>query len=192
MIELIMSDETVHCKQDIEGLVYKYQDKLYNSVYRLCGHHHVTEEICQEAFCRAIEKIEDFKGKSQFFTWLYRIALNLTISHLRRNKKVKFYPIEEWHDEIFWRLPETSVLAEEESLIISQALNELNPDYKIAIVLHDVEDMQYEQIASMLNVSLNTLKSRIFRGRKILKEYLTGYFRDGKDSRISRQLSVVV
>ena len=76
--------------QAFGSLVAKYQDRLFNAVLRMCGDRDEATDLCQEAFVRAIEKIGQFRGRSQFYTWLFRIAVNLTISRRRRAAHVKF------------------------------------------------------------------------------------------------------
>ena len=159
------------------SLILKYQDKIYNVVYRLCGSHHTTEEICQEAFCNAIQKIDKFRQDCQFYTWLYRIAVNLTISYNRRKQLIKFYTPELWVEEIQDnRRPEDTIIFNEDCNAISHALKKLNEDYSTAIILRDMEGLQYAQISNILGMPIGTIKSRVARARKILRDNLSEHF----------------
>ncbi|MCK5114685.1 MAG: sigma-70 family RNA polymerase sigma factor [Phycisphaerae bacterium] len=169
------------------GLVVMYQDRLYNVVSRLCNCSADVEEITQEAFLKAFEKISDFRGGSRFYTWLFRIATNLALTRLRRSKCVKFHSLEAadetdtlpGSDVVTQALaekrnapPEAAAMARETQQQIEAALQQLDEDHRAVVVLRDVEDMNYSQIAAILELPAGTVKSRLYRARCILRDKL--------------------
>lgn len=172
--------------QAFGALVAKYQDRVFNLVYRMVGRRADAEEIAQDALLKAMEGIDRFQGNSRFSTWLYRIAVNTTISHRRRVGRVRFHPlggVEEFEAAMGQADtaqgsqqrqpgPEQAASALERHQLILQALEELDEEFRSAVVLRDVEDLDYETIAEILNVPIGTAKSRIHRGRKALRDKL--------------------
>ena len=174
------------------GLVVMYQDRLYNVISRLCSNPADVEEIAQEAFLRAFEKIRDFRGKSRFYTWLFRIATNLALSRIRRSKCVKFHSLDAADEQD--NLPDSDVVTQtlaekrnvspdaaaitrETGLRIEAALQELDEDYRVVVVFRDIEDMNYSQIAEILELPEGTVKSRLHRGRCMLRDKLVDLVR---------------
>ena len=161
-------------------LVRLYQDRVYNSLLRMCGNAHDAEELSQEAFVKAFESLHGFRADSGFYTWIFRIAVNLALSRRRRAKKVKFHsldgPEDQGLDHILadGRQEDPAALVGREDLHrhVLQELAGLDDDYKIVLVLRDIEGMDYQQIAHVLALPLGTVKSRLFRGRSILQEKL--------------------
>ncbi len=172
--------------QAFGSLVAKYQDRIFNMIYRMCGRRADAEELAQEAFLKALERITQFRGQSQFYTWLFRIAANLTISHRRRGGRVRFQSLsgpEEFEQSQADALtaamarrrspaPEAAVMAAETHQRVMEALEELDDEFRLVVVLCDIEDMDYAQIAQVLGVPVGTVKSRLHRARCMLKEKL--------------------
>ena len=170
-----------------EALVAKYQDRVYTLLLRMVNRPAEAEELAQETFLKALEKLSLFRGASGFYTWLFRIAANLAISHRRRGQRVRFRPLDGPDDgdvsqadaltaataELRNAPPEAAAMAEETKERVTEALEELDDDYRLVVVLRDVEDMDYGQIADMLEVPVGTVKSRLHRARMILKEKLS-------------------
>ena len=172
--------------QAFGSLVAKYQDRIFNMVYRMCGRRADAEELAQEAFLKALERIGQFRGHSQFYTWLFRIAANLTISHRRRGGRVRFQSLsgpEEFEHSQADALtaavarrrnpaPEAAVMAAETNRRVMEALEELDDEFRLVVVLCDMEEMDYAQIAQVLGVPVGTVKSRLHRARCMLREKL--------------------
>lgn len=169
-----------------EALVAKYQDRVYNMILRMCGRPADAEELAQETFLKALEKIGQFRGQSGFYTWLFRIAANLTISHRRRGGLIRFQSLMAGDDgdgetlDLAPRLavantppPEAIMMTAELSSRLMAALDGLDDEFRLAVVLRDVEEMDYSQIAEVLEVPIGTVKSRLHRGREMLKEKLS-------------------
>ena len=172
--------------QAFGSLVAKYQDRIFNMVFRMCGRRADAEELAQETFLKALERIGQFRGQSQFYTWLFRIAANLTISHRRRSGRVRFQslggPDDVDHsqaDALTAAMarrrnpaPEAAAMAVETNRRVMAALEELDDEFRLVVVLCDMQEMDYAQIAQVLGVPVGTVKSRLHRARCILKEKL--------------------
>lgn len=172
-------------------LVAKYQDRIYNLIFRLCGNAADAEELAQETFLKAMEKIGQFRGSSRFYTWLFRIAANLAISSRRRGGRIKFHSLASggpWDGEgdpqatLEARLsdrrevqPHQAAAAAETAQAVLRALEELDEEARLVVVLRDVEDMDYSQIAEVLDLPAGTVKSRLHRARCLLKEKLADW-----------------
>ena len=168
----------------VEKLILKYQDRVYNTILKICGNEADAAELAQDAFVRAIQGLKDFRGQSSFYTWLFRIAVNLTFNFCKRNSKVSFQSLQEETDEetnrqlkdylIDKNIQEPSELASKKEVqsLILKALEKLDPQQRAVVVLRDIEQMSYNEIAETLDMEIGTVKSRIARGRKNLREIL--------------------
>ena len=161
-------------------LVLRYKDRLFPPLLRLTGSAEDAQDILQDAFFRAYQKIRDFHGDSSFYTWLYRIAVNLALSERRRRR-----PALRWSDLPSPEAIEPSddparsdpsaplELAERER-IVHQALGELPDDFRAVVVLKDLEGLRYDEIAETLGIPIGTVRSRLHRGRCDLRHRLAG------------------
>jgi RNA polymerase sigma-70 factor (ECF subfamily) len=168
------------------ALVGRYQDRVYNAVLRMCGNPDDAEEICQEAFVKALESLASFRQASGFYTWLFRIAVNLAISRRRRGARVKFHSFDpaagdgqaqRFQDAISDRGvsdPSQAAQQRDANERVIAALGELEDDFRVVVVLRDVEDMDYEQMSQVLSLPVGTVKSRLYRARRLLQEKLKG------------------
>jgi RNA polymerase sigma-70 factor, ECF subfamily len=168
------------------ALVAKYQDRIYNMILRMCGRTADAEELAQETFLKALERIGQFRGNSQFYTWLFRIAANLTLSHRRRAGRIKFHPLDSGEDQPQTQAdsltaamatrressPQAQAMNADASRKISQALDELDEEFRLVVVLREIEEMDYTRIADVLEVPVGTVKSRLHRARLILQDKL--------------------
>lgn len=168
------------------ALVAKYQDRIYNLILRMCGQAADAEELAQETFLKALERIDQFRGKSQFYTWLFRIGTNLALSHRRRGGRIRFHPLDNGDDGSETQAdsltaamasrreaaPDERAQAAESKREISAALDELDEEFRLVVVLREIEEMDYTQIADVLDVPVGTVKSRLHRARLILQEKL--------------------
>ncbi len=158
-------------------LVQRYQDRLFNSLLRLLGSADDAADIVQDAFVQAYTKLESFRGGSQFYTWLYRIALNLAMSHLRRQRKkssldeMKTLLGEEPTDG--QALPDANIMERERAELVHSALSELSADHRQILVLREIEGFSYEEIAEILDTPVGTVRSRLFRARLEMRDLLT-------------------
>lgn len=164
-------------------LVCRYQDRIYNVCYRMTSHHADALDLTQATFLKALESLTQFEGRATFFTWLFRIAFNFALTHRRTQRRRATTSVDVSAMDIArpsLRLvrgddessPSTRVEIEEEHARVMRALSELEDDFRSAVILKDVEDLDYATIAEILEVPIGTVKSRIHRGRSVLREKL--------------------
>ncbi|NMA55576.1 MAG: sigma-70 family RNA polymerase sigma factor [Firmicutes bacterium] len=160
-------------------LIERYQDKIYNLTYRLVSNVDDSADLTQEVFYRAMLKIKEFRGDSSFSTWLYRIATNICYDELRKRKTRRFVPLDDSTPDGFSPkiADKTAGPAEKclEKLMqqhIQKAISTLPPPQRTAVILRDIEGLSYEEIAQISQCALGTVKSRISRGRKALRDLL--------------------
>ncbi|MCX5632977.1 MAG: sigma-70 family RNA polymerase sigma factor [Phycisphaerae bacterium] len=170
----------------VERLILKYQDRVYNTILKICGNRDDAAELTQDAFVKVIQNLKNFKGQSSFYTWLFRIAVNATLNFCKKNSRISFQPLQSEPDEALKKQlkdylidktspqpPQIAAAKELQSLIL-KALEKLDADQRAVIVLRDIEQMNYTEIAETLGIEIGTVKSRIARGRKNLREILEG------------------
>lgn len=164
-------------------LVVAYQDRVFNALYRMFGNYDEAEELAQETFVRAYESLGRFRGEASFYTWVFRIAMNTGKSRIRRadfrNKPVSLdgsFGDEETSlkHQIAGDSPSPSegVEQDERAEIIKKALDSMSQDARTIVVLRDIEGYDYKDIASLLELDLGTVKSRLHRARLQLAELL--------------------
>jgi RNA polymerase sigma-70 factor (ECF subfamily) len=149
-----------------EQLMDRHQHRLFTLAARTLGSVDDAADAVQEAFIRAWLGLPRFRGGALFSTWLYRIALNA--AHDQRAKR-RTEPLDETREPAD---PQDAFLASELSTALQRALDELEDDYRVAVVLYDVLGCSYGEISELTNVPEGTVKSRIFRGRSRLAELL--------------------
>ena len=172
----------------MEQLVETYADRVYRLTFRITGSKEDAEEATQDALWTAGRKIGTFKGDSAFGSWLYRIAANASYMKLRARKAkareiaiddvlpalddggLHFEPMDDWSPRV-----DDQALNGELREILDAAIAELPPDYRAALVLHDVEGMPNPDVAEALGISLPAVKSRIHRSRLYLRKRLSDY-----------------
>ena len=166
-----------------EILIQRYQQPVYSLVCRLMNDPGDAPDIVQEVFLKVFRSIGSFRGNSSLKTWIYRIAVNEAYNHRRwfcrhQRQEVAFASedggpsYEGMMDP--GRSPFEQAADSETRALVEQALEKVNPKFRAAVVLRDIEDMSYEDIATVLDVSLGTVKSRIMRGRDALRKILEG------------------
>lgn len=166
-----------------EILLAKFQQPIYNLICRLMNDPADTADVLQEVFLKVFRSIDNFRGQSTLKTWIYRIAINEAYNHRRwfgrhRRQEVGLEAEDEtsrpWLDSISdpARDPYELALNGERHQLIENALREINADFRTAVVLRDLEDLSYEEISEVLQISLGTVKSRILRGREALRRVL--------------------
>jgi len=171
----------------IERLILKYQNRIYNVILKICADPDDAAELTQDTFVKIIENIDNFQGRSSFYTWAFRIAVNLTLNYCRRNARLGFSSLDA--EQIRENSQPGKVLKEllsnESSLdpaavaqdkelcqIVLESLKKLDDAQRAVVVLRDIEGMNYNQIANVLDIELGTVRSRLSRGRKKLRQIL--------------------
>ncbi|HTE17760.1 MAG TPA: sigma-70 family RNA polymerase sigma factor [Armatimonadota bacterium] len=167
-----------------ETLFRKYQTYVYNIALGMLGNGEDAADITQETFLRLHRRLDSFRGDSSFSTWLYRVAVNLCITELRRRGRSRFQFLEDMaHDEDprsqeAGPSPVDVVELEEDRQVVHQVLRTLPPDYRAVMVLRHFQQLAYEEIAEVLGLSLSQVKTRLFRARKMFKDRFTSYAGD--------------
>ena len=161
-------------------LVRRYQRKIYYLAYRMVKGHDAADDIAQETFINAYSAIRSFKIGYSFYTWLYRICMNLSINYLKRQKFV--IPESQFEEETSplerkaaGADPSNHLALKELEDKIERALDSLLPKFKAVLVLRVYEDLSYEEIAKTLKISMGTVMSRLFRAREKMQEMLKEY-----------------
>lgn len=163
-----------------EELVSRYHQKVYMVILGLLRNREDALEVAQEAFFRAYRKINSFQGGSSFYTWIYRIAVNLAIDAQRRQKR---NPLDfresmdgllESQDEVA-RDPFADVHDKELRQNLTNAINDLTPEHKAVIVLRTIEGLSYKDIGEILGCSEGTVMSRLHYARKKLQDKLSAF-----------------
>lgn len=166
--------------EDFQSVVEKYADFVYNVAYRMTGNAEDAEDVAQEAFLSAYRAFDRFRGESQVSTWLYRITVNAALMKLRKDQKSRGLT-DTGLDKIEvadWDLtPERSALMSELGEKLQQGLDLLDPDLRAAVVLRDIEGLSNSEAADILGITVAALKSRLHRGRVLLRKYLEDYLR---------------
>jgi RNA polymerase sigma-70 factor (ECF subfamily) len=190
----ISIDDTVlvqQCRQGdsaaTERLILKYQNRIYNAILRICANPDDAAELTQDTFVKVIENIDKFEGRSSFYTWAFRIGVNLTLNYCQRSVKLglKSLDAEDNEDNDKDRgvlkefltddsLPDPAVVAQNKELcrIVIKALMKLDDAQRAVVVLRDIEGMNYAQIAETLDIELGTVRSRLSRARTNLREIM--------------------
>jgi RNA polymerase sigma-70 factor (ECF subfamily) len=167
-------------------LVLAYQDRVYNQAYRVLGESQAADDATQEAFISAYKNLRSFRGGS-FRAWLLRIVTNACYDELRRRKRrptTPLEPVDDAGDEIespHWisdpgELPEDNVVRSELGQAIQHCLDQLPIDFRIVVVLVDVQGMDYLEASEAIGKPLGTVKSRLARGRNRMRECLQGFW----------------
>jgi RNA polymerase sigma-70 factor (ECF subfamily) len=192
----LMDEELVEMAQNGDRnaftlLVKRYQDRIYNLIYRYIGNAEDAIDLTQETFIKAFVKLGEFKGNSKFYTWLYRIAVNACID-FRRRQRISIVHWDDMRPNEFDRLdidepansidvvgedsnPEAHMLKSELRQIVREAINTLPEHLRIVLILREYEDLSYEEIASIIGCRVGTVKSRLFQAREMLKRKLSPY-----------------
>jgi RNA polymerase sigma-70 factor (ECF subfamily) len=172
-------------ERSYEDLIGRFQQPVYTLALRLLNDQSEASDVVQEVFLKVFRNIGSFRGQSTLKTWIYRITVNEAhnarrwfFRHRRREVELDTNPEEarNWKEIIpdRSRSPFEVAFDREQHVMIEAALEKINPIFREAVVLRDITDLAYEEIAEVLGVSLGTVKSRILRGREALRDELAG------------------
>ena len=174
-----------------EELVCLYERKIFTAAYRLIGNREDAADLAQEAFLRAFRSIQNFREEASFLTWMYSIITNLCRDELRKRSRMQIESLDERialdESEVAKQFPSPDIgpdeAYEQKELKnkIQLTINTLTPEYRMALVLRDIQGLSYEEIASALDCSLGTVKSRINRARNHMKNKLLADMEQNKD-----------
>jgi len=166
-------------KQAFDLLVLKHQYKVHAIISRYIKDFDEVNDVVQEAFIKAYRALENFRGESAFYTWLYRIAVNTAKNYLvSRNRRPPSFDVDATNSQYSEEniqlqdhdSPENILYKNELESVINDAVSELPEDLRTALMLREFEDLSYEQISDIMDCPVGTVRSRIFRAREALEE----------------------
>ena len=168
-----------------DQLVGKYRESIFSIIYNLTGNREDASDLTQETFIKAFRAISRFRGRSAFFTWLYRIALNTTMSFLKKQGRRRFINYETVHEsasssEIVEKLTsknrtEKGILVRELQERLNESLQKLSPKHRTVVILHEIEGLDHAAIAEVTKTSVGTVRSRLHYAKQQLQSYLQDY-----------------
>ncbi len=175
-----MKTEAELIREALEGvsqsygiLVERYQDRLFNAMLHITGSHDEAEDVVQDSFVQAYLKLSSFQGNSQFFTWLYRIAFNNALSRRRRRRGEmsidQSREITGSDPQDDQESPDEPLLREERVSMVTTALEQLSDEHRTILVMREMQELAYEDIAEILDINIGTVRSRLSRARNQLK-----------------------
>jgi RNA polymerase sigma factor (sigma-70 family) len=155
-------------------LVLRYQERIYWVARRFVSDHEAADDITQDVFVKAYESLRSFRAESSLYTWLYRIAVNIALNALRRQKVKEFFRIDELFEaeDTGTEAPDEAVEREEDRALIEQAIARLPNKQRSVFVLRFYEEMPYEEIAKILKTSVGGLKANYFHAVRKIQEYV--------------------
>jgi len=165
-------------REAFEALVSRHADRLFGVVLRFCGDAHEAEEVTQEAFLRAWRSLHRFEGRSQFFTWLYRIGINEAKRRYDRrlthataaSLDAAGVEIPDWRDA-----PEPCAERQDLQRALERAISALPPDYRLPLVLRDIEGLSTTQAADVMDLGEAAFKSRLHRARMTVRDAVADF-----------------
>ena len=183
-------DECLAGRREAFGvLVERYQHRLFHSLLHAIGSAEDAQDVAQEAFSHAYEKLASFKGQAAFYSWLFRIALNASVNFRRKNRSLG-HSIEATKERIGSEptdghadtAPDQPLEQAERQQIVRTALAQMTEEFRIPLVLAEMEEMKYDEIAALLQCPIGTVRSRIHRGRAELREKLRRLLKDEEEA----------
>jgi len=175
---------------DVEAfdkLMLKYRERIYSVVYNLCGNREDAADLTQGTFIKTFQSINRFQGQSSFFTWLYRICVNATLTHLRKNRLRTFFSFEQFTEEeksteIIDALTDKSG-ADRETFVkelqqkLNEALQKLSIKHRTVVTLFEIDELSHDEIAEIMDCSVGTVRSRLHYAKQLLQAELQQYLR---------------
>lgn len=183
--ELIVEFQKNDNHKAFEILIQRFKNPLTNYVYRFLGDYDSCVDIVQETFVKVYRYKDNYSSIAKFSTWVYTIAGNLARSEYNRKRRKNFFSINSYgEDEKTFEIPDetlrpdTAADANIKREIIQKALLKVRDSYREAVILRDIQELSYEEIAEIIGIEVGTVKSRINRGRAELQKYLKDIYKD--------------
>ena len=183
--ELILEFQHSGNEKAFEILVQRFKNPLTNYVYRFLGDYDSCVDVVQEAFIKVYRYKDNYSSLAKFSTWIYTIAGNLARTEYQRRRRRNFFSISSYgDDDKHFDIPDNSLrpdVAADSNIrneIIQKALLKVRDSYREAVILRDVQELSYEEIAEIMQIEVGTVKSRINRGRAELQKYLKDIYND--------------
>jgi RNA polymerase sigma-70 factor (ECF subfamily) len=166
-------------KSTFRYLLERYQEKVRNLIFSIFNEPDIVDDLAQEVFIKAYEALPNFRFESSFYTWLYRIAVNRSRDEMRRRKVKRFFTFQAVESSSKLKVENlltTTFDDENNREVIEKALKQLPEKYRMPIILKDIDGLSYDEISEVLHCEVGTVKSRLSRGRTMLKEILEPLF----------------
>ena len=171
-----------------DQLVIKYRGRVYGVIYNLTSNREDASDLTQDAFIKSFQSINRFQGQSSFFTWLYRIAVNSTLTHLRKNRLRTFFSFEKINEddkvsaEVIAALTDDTAadhetFARELQEKLNEAMQKLSIPHRTVITLFEIDGLSHQEIAEIMNCSVGTVRSRLHYAKQLLQAELQPYIR---------------
>jgi len=168
-----------------DQLVQKYREHIFSVIYNMTSNREDASDLTQETFIKAFQAIGRFRGKSSFFTWIYRIAINTTMTFLKKRNRRRYISYENVDEEvsnseIFERLTaknrtEKGLLINELQEKLNDALQRLSPKHRTVVILHEIEGLEHAEIAEITKASVGTVRSRLHYAKQQMQSFLQDY-----------------
>ncbi len=173
--------------QAFEQLVERYHRKIYGLTYNMTSNREDAEDLTQDVFVKAFEALPRFKGKSSFYTWIYRIAVNKTINYRKKRNRKRALSLDQFDqeiktDDVYHDLtskgsPLRNLSLSELQIKLNEALQSLSENHRIVVVMHDMQGIPHEKIAKVVGASVGTVRSRLFYARRQMQAELSEFIK---------------
>ena len=169
-----------------DALIMKYGDKLYGLIYNMTSNREDTHDLLQDVFAKAYRSIAKFRGKSSFYTWIYQIAVNMTLNFLKKRKRRTGFSLNEMDSSIqqdpalvdttHESNPEMQSNLHELQKKLNEAMQHLSESHRTVVTLFDIQGLPHSEIAKILNISVGTVRSRLHYAHQQLQTYLQEFW----------------
>lgn len=170
-----------------EGLIRRHQQRIYATVYHMTANHEDATDLTQETFIKAFQALKSFKGDASFYTWVYRIAVNKTLNHLKKRKQRSFMSLNDLDSQvendpelvalISDKTPRREAALAELQEKLNASLLKLSEPHRLVVTLHDIQGLAHEEIARIMECNVGTVRSRLFYARQQLQAWLSDYLK---------------
>ena len=170
-----------------DELVRRYQERVYATVYHMTSNHEDAGDLTQETFIKGFTALKLFKGDSSFYTWVYRIAVNKTINFIKQRKNRTHLSLNDMDfnaenhpdmvDLVSEKTPRRDAGLNELQEKLNDAMQKLSPMHRLVVTLHDVQGLPHEEIATIMDCNIGTVRSRLFYARQQMQAYLSDYLK---------------
>ncbi len=170
-----------------DRLIVKYRARLLGVIYNMTSNREDAADLTQDAFIKAFQSIQRFNGQASFFTWLYRIAVNSTLTHLRKARLRSFFSFEKIHEEdkaaeVLNQLTDKNgadreLFVKELQEKLNEAMQKLSIKHRTVVTLFEVDGLSHEEIADIMDCSVGTVRSRLHYAKQLLQAELQAYTR---------------
>ena len=170
-----------------EELVRRHQQRIYATVYHMTANHEDATDLTQETFIKAFQALKSFKGDASFYTWVYRIAVNKTLNHLKKRKQRSFMSLNDLDSQvendpelvalISDKTPRREAALAELQEKLNASLLKLSEPHRLVVTLHDIQGLAHEEIARIMECNVGTVRSRLFYARQQLQAWLSDYLK---------------